>query len=390
MNPSTWVDAIVDLIWRIGGRLVLLAGMAYFLFRARSVIVAIILAAVVAYAAVPLVDFLNRYRVRGVSRKFQRFLATLIVFVALGTLVVVLMSAFFTPFTSELQGLSDKVGLYGEQLRDMAVSAQKWYIALPPDVQKLLQTQDFKNVGQALTRWSHAIVMTTVDLVSHLWEIILIPVLAFYFTLDSRIIKREFMGLVPKRRRREALAIIYEINGIMRSYVVGQFILCVIAGLVIGGILHLLDMQYVLILGVFAGVTRAVPVVGPLVSGAAIVLLGLIKAPIIGVYLLAIFAFLHFTESKFIMPKLIGQRMQLHPAIVIIVLLIGAEFFGILGMFMAAPVAAIIRVLVRFYLIGPKKFRVWGLSLKKRKLPAAEAAPAQAEGETLTAASDSP
>ena len=386
MNPSTWVDAIVDLIWRIGGRLVLLAGLAYFFFRARSIIAAIILAAVLSYAAIPLVELLCSYRIRGVSRKFQRFLATLVVFVALIGLTVMIVSAFFAPFTSELQGLADKADMYGKQLRDMAMSAQKWYIALPPDVQKLLQTQDFRSVGQALTKWSHAIVMTSLDVVSHLWEIILIPVLAFYFTLDSRMIKREFVGLVPKRRRREALAIIYEVNGIMKSYVVGQFILCVIAGLVVAGILHLLNMQYVLIFSVFAGVTRAVPVVGPLVSGAAIVLLGLIKAPIVGIYLLAIFSFLQFAESKFIMPKLIGQRMQLHPAIVIIVLLIGAEFFGILGMFMAAPVTAIIRVLVRYYLIGPKKFGVWGLSLRKRKLPAADL-PAQHEPEPVAASS---
>ena len=382
MNPSSWVDAIVDLVWRIGGRLVLLAGVGYFLFRARSIIVAIVLAAVISYAAVPVVDFLCSHRVRGVGRKFQRFIATFLVFVTLIGLTAIVVTAFFTPFTSELKGLAGKVDLYGEQLKDMAVSAQKWYIALPPDVQKLLQTQDFKSVGESLTRWSHAIVVTTVDMVSHLWEIILIPVLAFYFTLDTRIIKREFVGLVPKRRRREALAIIYEINGIMRSYVVGQFILCVIAGAMVGAILHSLNMQYVLILSVFAGVTRAVPVIGPLVSGAAIVLLGLIKAPITGIYLLGIFALLQFAESKLIMPKLIGRRMQLHPAIVIIVLLIGAEFFGILGMFMAAPVAAIIRVLVRFYLIGPRKFRIWGLSLRKRK-PSAVESSVQSEPESL-------
>jgi len=58
-------------------------------------------------------------------------------------------------------------------------------------------------------------------------------------------------------------------------------------------------------------------------------------------------------------------------------------------MFMAAPVAAIIRVLVRFYLIGPKKFRVWGLSLRKRRLMTSEVT-AQPEAEPLTAAGKSP
>ena len=108
--------------------------------------------------------------------------------------------------------------------------------------------------------------------------------------------------------------------------------------------------------------TRAVPIIGPIVAGVVIVLLALIKSPMLGLYMLVFFALLHFVESKFIMPKLIGHRMQLHPALVIVVLLIGAEFFGVLGMFLAAPVAAIIRTLIRYYILKPKELRVWGLT----------------------------
>jgi predicted PurR-regulated permease PerM len=101
--------------------------------------------------------------------------------------------------------------------------------------------------------------------------------------------------------------------------------------------------------------------------------------------LLVFFALLQFVESKFIMPKLIGDRMDLHPAIVIITLLVGAEFFGLLGMFLAAPAAAIIRVLVRYYLIKPRKMHVWGLPGPEDG-GAAETAPAEPE----PAASSSP
>jgi predicted PurR-regulated permease PerM len=63
---------------------------------------------------------------------------------------------------------------------------------------------------------------------------------------------------------------------------------------------------------------------------------------------------MHLIESKLIMPKFIGHRIHLHAALVIIVLLIGYEFFGLLGMFMAAPVAAFGRVLVNHYIIRPR------------------------------------
>lgn len=366
MNPKAWVEAVIELIWRIGVRLVLWVALGYFLFRVRSIVAAVIIAAVLTYAVVPIVDFLCAYRVRGMGRKLQRFVATFLVFMLLASLTVIVTTAFFTPFHAELVGLVEKFDLYGEQARMMATSAHKWYVALPPDVQKFLETQDFKGVVEGLTKWTNAVVKTTIDLVSHLLGIILIPVLAFYFTLDSRVLKREFVALVPRSRTREALALLHEMNSVMRSYVIGQIILCVIAGVVVGLFLKLLDMQYVLILSVLAGVTRAVPVIGPIVSGAAIVLLGVVKSPLIGLYLLVFFALLHFAESKFIMPKLIGHRMQLHPAIIIVALLIGAEFFGILGMFMAAPVTAIVRVFVRYYFIKPRKLRVWGLSHANR------------------------
>ena len=60
-------------------------------------------------------------------------------------------------------------------------------------------------------------------------------------------------------------------------------------------------------------------------------------------------------ESKLLMPKFIGHRIHLHAAVVIIVLLIGAEFFGLLGMFLAAPLAAIGRILIAHYVLRPRR-----------------------------------
>jgi len=91
------------------------------------------------------------------------------------------------------------------------------------------------------------------------------------------------------------------------------------------------------------------------VSGVPIILVGLFYSNGIAVplYLLTFVVVMHFAESKFIMPRLIGDRLSLHPAVVIIVLFIGAEFFGLLGMFLAAPVAAVIRDVLRFYYVRP-------------------------------------
>ena len=85
-----------------------------------------------------------------------------------------------------------------------------------------------------------------------------------------------------------------------------------------------------------------------------------------GVAVLIFFSLLHLIESKVVMPKLLGDRLHLHPAIILIVLLVGAEFFGLLGMFLAAPLAALLKVMYDFYVLknrralrsGPPRLRV--------------------------------
>lgn len=343
-------------------RLVLLLGVGYFVYRVRAVIVAVLLAATLTYAILPLVDILCRHRVRGIRRRTQRLIATILVFVVLISLGISTMLAFFGHLEMEVTGIKASFASYVAQIDQMMLSIREWHSTLSPDFQRLLSSDSLDKMQDKVIAFSSSLFKRTLDWLSHVAEVFLIPVLAFYFTLDSRSLKREFVALAPRRARREALAILHEVSSVMRSYVIGQIILCLIAGLVVAAVLSFVGMEYVLLLSILSAITRAIPIVGPIVAGVVIVLLATIKSPMLGLYMFVFFTTLHFLESKFIMPKLIGHRMQLHPALVIIVLLIGAEFFGILGMFLAAPAAAIVRTLIRYYIIKPKELRVWGLT----------------------------
>jgi predicted PurR-regulated permease PerM len=90
---------------------------------------------------------------------------------------------------------------------------------------------------------------------------------------------------------------------------------------------------------VLAATTRVIPVIGPILGGVPIIVLTALDDWRKAVVVLVLFTLMHLLESKVVMPRLIGYRIKLHPAVVIIVLLIGAEFFGMWGMFLAAPVA---------------------------------------------------
>jgi len=350
------VETAIGVIWGFFVRLTLLVGLAYMLYRVRSILVAVLFSVMLTYVVLPVVDALSAIRIRGWSYRSRRFWASFLVFAVLIAATGISLQYIVAPFVHEASDMIQTVRK-AEGFESLSSRASSWYDRLPNDVKGLFGENEKKDAWKAAKTWLLGVVGSTVAWVKNVLDIILIPVLAFYFALDYRSLRREFVGALPRRRRKEALYLLRHIGGILQSYIIGQLILCVIAGVVIGLVLWGLEMGHVLALGVLAGVTRAIPVVGPIISGIVIVVVGLMQSFQLGMFLLGVFSLLHLVESKFILPKLIGDRMRLHPAVVIISLLIGAEFFGIAGMFLAAPVAAIIRELTRFYIINPRAKR---------------------------------
>ena len=185
---------------------------------------------------------------------------------------------------------------------------------MPQDLKDFIKNQDTSSLTTILADRIKGFLAVTQSSLGYLLELVLIPVLAFYFLWDYRSLTKEFYGLVPKKRRREAMRVGRDIGMILQDYVVGQVILCLIAGLVTGIVLWALGMPYVIVLALFAAITRAIPIIGPVVSGIPIVLVGLLSSGYAMAFWLLVFVIvMHFAESKFIMPKFIGDRLHLHP-----------------------------------------------------------------------------
>lgn len=349
--------------WQLLARLALLAFLTYFLWRVRSILTDIIVAAVLAFALVGPVDRLCRIPIKGLGRRAQRLIATVLVFLALGFIVYQSIALMLTPFERQALHLSENLPLYQHKVVVYAASLKTWYNNLSPDWKGVLQRlyQGNGSGGGAVSAsgdWVRAVVVATFAGLAKIVDILIVPVLAFYFVLDGHALRNEFLALLPRRRVRETLMFLRESSAIMRTYIIAQLWLCVIAGLVVYVGLSLIHMPYALILGLLAGVTRAIPIIGPIIGGIPIIGLALVLpggGPLLAVKVLIFFSLLHLVESKLIMPKFIGHRIHLHAALVIIVLLIGGEFFGLLGMFLAAPMAAIVRVLIGHYLLRPRR-----------------------------------
>lgn len=330
----------------------------YVLVRIRSILATLVISGLFAYPAGWLVHWLCRLMPSRVPRKIARPFLTLAVFVLYGYLTYLSIRVLITPFQAELRALVTNWPQYQQEIQQFSRDVQEWYKTLPPDMRRLVESQNISGVVEMTRQWVSGLAASTVAVVGHIVEIVLIPVLAFYFLTDSRNIKHEFVALMPRRWWRDTLWLMRQANLILENYVIGQILLCIIAGVVVGIGLGLLGVKYTLVLAVLAGITRAIPIIGPILGGIPIVLLVVLQYPhnlMVAVHVLVFFTALHFIESKLILPILIGERVKLHPVTVILVLLIGAQFFGLIGMFLAPPVAAVMRVILHRYWIAPQR-----------------------------------
>ncbi len=324
----------------------------------RAVFVCVIAAVILTYMLLPIVDSIARKRRLGIKKATIRLIATILVVIVFLTLLGLVIALFVSPIKDEVNHFIINISSHRARVGELVERAETWYAKVVPNVIKEnLAKTDYTKIANQASNYIQDLAKVATSSLGIVVEIFLIPVLTFYFLYDYRTLSREFYSLIPKAKRRDAIRMGRRIGEIMQSYVFGQLLLCVIAGVLTWVILVIMGMPYAVVLGLFSGITRAIPVIGPVVSGVPIVLVGVLNSTTFAtpVYLLVFVVIMHFAESKFIMPHLIGERLELHPATVIIVLLIGAAFFGLLGMFLAAPVAAIARELLRFYYIAPMR-----------------------------------
>jgi predicted PurR-regulated permease PerM len=377
-SPEAWVRAVSRGIWRFVLIGLVVVVCLYVLGRLRPMLTMIFIAAILAYIMRPMANWLLRHRILVPSHwtmHARRGLATLYV------LVVVFVGGYYSvkfmlsPFVHQIRDVVTNWDTqYKPQFDRYSKDARQWYTKqVPPDWRKKIEAGvGSPDMQKAITGWVGDNAKGVGQIAHYIVEIVLLPVLAFYFALDSRKLKAELLGALPRRHQREWARMIHEFNRIMHSFVVGQFILCALAGVFIGLLLWGLGVPYALTLGLLAGFTRAIPIIGPIIGGIPIIGLALLtKGMPVAITVLTIFTILHFVESKFVMPMLIGERMELHPVVIIIVLLIGAEFFGLLGMFFAAPVASLLRVIVRRYYLKNHRKRYVSLPITNGALPAA-------------------
>jgi predicted PurR-regulated permease PerM len=318
----------------------------YIIYRAGDIVRPFVWAGVLAFVLLPVVGLLER------RLSLPRTAAAGIVFVGLLAAII--------------GGGRLLVPLAIDQLRDL----QRTLPTLVANAQNTLtETADqigledldalivnFAGIGDLTQMVARGAVPFIVGIGHFLLELLVFLIATFFLLRDAPRLFQFFRRILPASQRNELLPLFAQVNALLGRYVRGQMFLIGVMSVATFIGLSILQVPFVLLLAIMTGVLEVIPIVGPITAGAIACLVALgHPAPwgLSQIWYVAIVAVMYtvlrHAEDYFVIPLVIGRIVRLHPAVVIFSLLTGGALYGLLGVLVAVPVAATLR-LVLIYL----------------------------------------
>jgi len=328
----------------------ILALLGWLLYELSTIITILIIAALIAYILDPIASYLEA---KGISRTF----ATSIIFIFVFLIFALLIWLFIPGLLDQLIDLQSSVSLQSE---DNIILSVENFIKNNIRILNVDALNLREKINSTLDLLAYELVSILGNIISILPAILIVPFIVFFLLKDGREMKKQFIHYIPNRYFEMSLNVLHKIDRQLGSYIRGQFIEASVVALLSILALWLLDVKYFTVIGVFAGLANMIPYVGP-VAGAipaiAVTWLNGGTVPEI-LYIVIAFAIVQLIDNILLQPMVLSRSVNLHPLIIVLAILIGGQFFGLLGMLLAVPAAGVLKVTSRELYNGVRKFRL--------------------------------
>jgi predicted PurR-regulated permease PerM len=327
---------------------------AWMLWAARSVLLPYILGLVLAYLLLPLVNWLDgRMPTRFHNWRLARPLSIVITYLLL-TAIMVGLVAFVVPIVAEqIDVLIENWPQLVNQVDNWWEAGRGWYTeTIPPDWKATIETnlRDLlDDVATALQNGLVATVRTVSSTVSFIIGLVVIPFWLFYILHDESQVKNGVLQALPQQLRPDVLSVARLVDDVLSAYIRGQLLLVLFVGSMAIVALFIIGIPFALVLGIIAGIFEVLPYVGPILGAIPALLVALLSNPASAIWVAVAFFAIQQVENLILVPRIAGESVKLHPALVMVVLVIGNELAGFLGMLIVVPIAAIIRDLFKYF-----------------------------------------
>ncbi|GEM01038.1 Predicted PurR-regulated permease PerM [Halolactibacillus halophilus] len=303
-----------------------------------SIAVPIIGAGLFFYITNPLVDLLERYKVK-------RVFGTLIIFVLIG-LIVYLISLFLIPplqeQTARLVENVPAIAKWLEELWELWQNRQKY---LPAAFEDSIQ-----NAIDNLDTYAEQVVTNLFSMISSvfsfLFSFIMIPFFLFFMLKDGKKLIPFITQFFSEKKANSIETLLKNINQALTSFIQGQVLVSIFVAVILLIGYSIVGLNYALVLAIFGLFMNLIPFIGPWISAIPAVVIGFFQDPMIGVWTAVIMIVAQQIEGNLISPNIMGKALNLHPLTVITVILAAGAMFGFVGLLFAVPSYAVAKTII--------------------------------------------
>jgi predicted PurR-regulated permease PerM len=323
------------------GVVVLLAGvlLTWLLFVVRSTLTTIYISALFAMGISPLVRIIERPRVSWLSSRLPRWLAILLIYLAIITVLVGLASVVIPPLLAQSEELWRALPSRLEQGQDFLIRVG--ILSERITLGEAMQRAPTAGAGDAAA----TVLGYLRNVIGGLFGAITILLLTFYMLVESREILSFFVRLFPIHQRRRVAMVSGTVTQKVSAWMGGQLLLSLFIGLTSAIGLWAMGVPFFYVLALISAVGAMIPMVGPILAAIPAILVAATVSPGLVLGVVIFFIVQQQLENTILVPKLMGRQVGLSAVTIIVALGIGSQLLGVVGAILSVPTAAILQVL---------------------------------------------
>ena len=338
--PPLWVLSVMGLLTAF-----------WLLVQLKEIVVLLVVGYSVAYAVDPILDWFEKKKV---SRGVGLIVVLMIIILALALLAITAIPTLLEEYSL----LSKNLPSYIDLVKSRLSVSQLWLSeALPETISAKIRSLSFSDIlpsldSQTINRVLKGIADTLLrgySITLTLVNAALLPFIVYYIAVDFSSLYNGFLALFPKTKKAGVKEVLDEINELVSAFVRGQALVALTLFILYAIGLSIVGVKLWLLIAVIAGFGNVIPYVGTTLG----IILGSIMALVTFgdfhhlLYLWSVFAAVQFLEGFVITPRIVGEKTGFSPLVIILALFSGGTLFGLLGVFLAVPGAAVLKVLLR-------------------------------------------
>ncbi len=321
-----------------------------FLVSVGDLVKLMVVSVLLAYILDPVAVFLE-------SRGLTRIISTAVIFLTFSALAAVFITLLLPVLTEEITALQQVLGAGEKSAAFTAIDRKIQDNLVFLGIKHFSLSDKLQGAAEAFGNWVFSHLLDIASLVTNL---VIIPFIVFFFLKDGREIKKQLIRLVPNRYFEFSLNLLYKMDLQMGNFLRGQLLDAIIFGFMSVAVLWCLGVKYFLVIGIIAGIANLIPFLGPVAGASAAVVVSVIdRGDLTGAgIIVAAFVLMKLLDDTVVQPLIVAKSVDLHPLAVLLAVIVGGRFFGILGMLLSVPLTGFMKVVIAESSTALRRYRL--------------------------------